>query len=224
MTAAIQELAQATPGEAALRITVSRGAGGRGAGALHTQPVTVLSISPLESGRPYAPMSVTTSSIRRNETSPLSALKSTSYGDNLAARREAVDAGVDEALMLNTAGRVACLAMGNLFLRTAADSWATPPMEEGARPGYMRRMIIDQLKSENTAFEERPIELDELLADGVRLYGANSLWGLRPIKDLGRSQPSNENQFDLVLGRWGAMISRRDYPRFPPLRSRTSSA
>ena len=196
LTAAIQELAQATPGEAALRITVSRGAGGRGAGALHTQPVTVFSISPLEAGRPYAPMSVATCSIRRNETSPLSTLKSTSYGDNLAARREAVYAGADEALMLNTAGRVACLAMGNLFLRTAADNWATPLMEEGARPGYMRRMIIDQLKSEKTAFEERPIELDELLADGVILYGANSLWGLRPIKDLnGRNLQMKPVQF-----------------------------
>lgn len=185
---AMQELAAGHMGEAALRITVSRGAGGRGAEAGAAPLTSVLSLNPLAAGRPYPALHVSTSTIRRNETSPTSRIKTTSYADNLAARREAMAAGVDEALMLNMAGRPACLAMGNLFLVTPTGVWVTPPEEEGVRPGYGRARLINALREKGEALEIRAIALDELRAEGVSLFGANSLWGVRPVSTLdGRS-------------------------------------
>lgn len=181
---ALQQFAGRVAGDAALRITVSRGAGGRGAEATSSEPLTVLSATPLSDTRPYAPMRVITASIRRNETSPLSQIKSTSYGDNLAARRQAIEAGADEALMLNLAGRPAGLAMGNLFLVTADGVWVTPPEEEGVRPGYMRASILRRLQEKGTPSEIRPVDYAELLQPGAQLFGANSLWGLRAVASL----------------------------------------
>lgn len=184
LKAALDEACRGLAGEAAVRITLSRGAGGRGAAAARALPLTVISASPLAERRPYPPLRVVTAKIRRNETSPLSRIKATSYGDNLAARREAVEAGADEALMLNIAGRPACLAMGNLFLRLPSGDWVTPPVEEGIRPGYMRTQLIGRLKASGSIIAERPINVRELTESGASLFGVNSLWGVRAIESL----------------------------------------
>ena len=55
-------------------------------------------------------------SIRRNEHSPLSRVKSLAYLDNILALREAAEAGCEEALLLNTAGRLAGGSRSNVFL------------------------------------------------------------------------------------------------------------
>jgi len=181
---ALNELAQAFAGTSAVRVTLSRGAGGRGANSSAAPAVIVLSINALGESRPYPPLRVITSSIRRNETSPLSRVKSTSYGENLAARRAATEAGADEALMLNLAGRPACLAMGNIFLRTASGDWVTPPADEGVREGYMRGQVLARLAAEGCAVHIRPVIAAELLETGASLFGVNSLWGMRPVQSL----------------------------------------
>lgn len=184
LTQAVSDLAATASGEASLRITLSRGAGGRGADASSAEPLTVIGLFPLASGRPYAPLSVITVTVARNDTSPLSRIKSTSYGDNLAARREAVALGADEALMLNTKGRPACFAMANLFLRTAGGNWITPPETEGVRPGYMRAQLLAALDAAGTPAAIRPIERGELDQHGAGLFATNSLWGVRPVAGL----------------------------------------
>ena len=154
----------------------------------------------LPQGRPFAPMTIATSSVRRNETSPLSRIKSTSYGDNLAARREAAEAGADEALMLNTRGRLACLAMANVMLaRPEGDGWrfVTPPAEEGARPGYMRGLAMQMADAAGWPCEERPVEAREASDTGWFLFGLNSLWGVRPVRSLDGTE---RNWADFPLG------------------------
>ena len=61
-------------------------------------------------------MSAITSAVRRNETSPLSRVKSLNYLDNLLAREEARRKGADEAILLNTRGMVAEGSASNVFL------------------------------------------------------------------------------------------------------------
>lgn len=193
LTDAITALAASAPGEASLRITLSRGAGGRGAEAASADPFTLISLTPLPAGRPYPPLHAITSSIARNDTSPLSRIKATSYGDNLAARREAVSKGADEALMLNTKGRPACFAMGNLFLRTAAGNWITPPESEGIRPGYARAQLLAALAAGGTPATIRAIEPEDLAESGAALFATNSLWGVRPVARL------DAVQYEIVL-------------------------
>ena len=181
---AIIECAAAAESDASLRITLSRGAGGRGAEAGAAEPLTLISLSPLPAGRPYPPLDAITAAIARNDTSPLSQIKATSYGDNLAARREAVSKGAGEALMLNTKGRPACFAMGNLFLRTPSGDWVTPPETEGVRPGYARSQLLAALEAEGSPAAIRPVERSELTAPGTSLFATNSLWGVRPVASL----------------------------------------
>lgn len=181
---ALAELASQARSEASMRITLSRGAGGRGADSAKSEPLTVISLSPLTQARPYPPLTAMTSSVLRNDTSPLSTIKSTSYADNLAARREANSSGADEALMLNTKGRPACFAMGNLFVEAPDGTWATPPESEGVRPGYMRQMILEHLRARSCPVEIRPLEADELTAPQTRIHATNSLWGLRAVARL----------------------------------------
>ena len=184
LLAALDEAASAAGSSASLRITLSRGAGGRGADAGEAQPLTVISLFPMMQSRPYAPLSAIISSIRRNETSPVSQIKSTNYADNLAARREAQSAGADEALLLNTQGRPACFAMANLFLAQPDGNWVTPPPSEGVRPGYMRGRVMAKLAERDTPCVERPIEVDELTVPNGRIFVTNSLWGLRLVASL----------------------------------------
>ena len=181
---ALNEAAGETNGDASLRITVSRGAGGRGADAGEAEPLTVISLFPMTQSRPYPPLTAITSAIRRNETSPISQIKSTNYADNLAARREAEAAGAGEALLLNTQGRPACFAMANLFLVQPDGTWVTPPPSEGARPGYMRGRVMAKLAERETPCVERPIEAEELTVPNGRIFATNSLWGLRLVASL----------------------------------------
>lgn len=184
LLAALGEAASVAGSSASLRITLSRGAGGRGADAGEAQPLTVISLFPTMQSRPYAPLSALVSSIRRNETSPVSQIKPTNYADSLAARREAEAAGADEALLLNMQGRPACFAMANLFITQPDGSWVTPPPSEGVRPGYMRGRVMAKLEERGTPCLERPIDAEELTLPNGRIFATNSLWGLRLVASL----------------------------------------
>lgn len=116
-------------------------------------------------------------SVRRNDRSPLSRIKSTNYGDSILAAAEARAAGASEAILLNTQDRVACTAAGNLFLLTRDDTLVTPPCAEGAMDGVIRARLLTQ------GAQERPITPEDL-HDAKGLYVTSSLAGLRPAQSL----------------------------------------
>lgn len=131
--------------QSALRLTVTRGAAARGLwpkDAAQQRPTCVLTVAPSVAMAPQA--FVVCRSTCRNERSPLSRIKSLSYGDNILARREAISRGADDAIMLNTKGHVACATVGNIFFRIDG-RWVTPPGEDGVLPGLARKRFIAQL-------------------------------------------------------------------------------
>ena len=78
---------------------------------------------------------------RRNQASRLSRYKTFAYGQAIQARREAREAGADEALLLNTAGALCCGAVANLLVRRNG-RWLTPPLSSGCLPGVMRARAL----------------------------------------------------------------------------------
>ena len=140
LSAAISQCTQAD--EAAVRITLSRGPGPRG---LQTHavpsPTLLITAGPLPSV-PEGGFAIIASGTRRNEFSPLASIKSLNYLDSILARREAVAAGADEAILCNTAGNLAEACAGNLFLRVG-EQWFTPPVADGALPGVARGIILE---------------------------------------------------------------------------------
>lgn len=127
--------------EAALRLTLTRGPGPRGLlPPANPAPTLLLTAAPL---LPYGgPLRLVTSTIRRDEESPLSTIKSLNYLPNVLARLEAAERGADDALLLNRAGRVAETSAATLFVFLNG-KWITPPVSEGALPGIRRAGLLE---------------------------------------------------------------------------------
>lgn len=154
-----------------LRLTVARGSGGRGlAAGDDLRPTIVIVGSPLPT-RPPGFRAVTASVARRNEQSPSSRIKSTNYLDNILALREATSRGADDALLLNTQGKVACFTAANLLARLGS-VFVTPPVADGALPGTVRRHLLEQLPIEEASLTSAQLaSADEIIATnclGVR--------------------------------------------------------
>jgi branched-chain amino acid aminotransferase len=88
------------------------------------------------------PLRLVTSTIRRDEESPLSTIKSLNYLPNVLARLEAAEQGADDALLLNRAGRVAETSAATLFVLLNGE-WVTPLVREGALPGIRRAGLLE---------------------------------------------------------------------------------
>ncbi len=169
--------------EGSLRITLTRGPGQRGLlPPAHPSPTLLIVGHPLGEAPPAA-MTAHISTIRRNEHSPLSRLKSLAYLDNVLALREAAAAGCDEALMLNTAGRLAGGSRSNLFLMMK-DSLVTPPPSEGILAGIARQTLIDLAGKAGIAAREAPLNLGDVEAASEALI-CNSLVEAKPLARVG---------------------------------------
>jgi branched-chain amino acid aminotransferase len=165
----------------ALRTTLTRGAGARGLmPPEQNQPTLLMRASPAPENPPpvHAVIARTT---RRNEHSPLSRIKSINYGDNLLALLEAKDRGANEAILLNTAGDVACATAGNIFIREKG-RLLTPPLSDGALDGITRRLLLEKEGREQTLTPEHLRNADEI-------YITNSLQGVRPVGQLEDKNP-----------------------------------
>jgi branched-chain amino acid aminotransferase len=118
---------------------------------------------------------------RKNEHSLTAGIKSISYLDNILAKTEAVSQGYQEAILLNTASKVADGAVANIFM-VKNDKIYTPPISDGALPGVMRAIVLQELKAEFPCIE-KSLSAEELLqADEVFL--TNALMGVQPISQI----------------------------------------
>ena len=159
-----------------LRTSLTAGPGGRGLRAPESSKTTCLmALAPAPPPADETPVkAVVARDVRRNEHSPLSRIKSLNYGDQLIAYREALAGGAEEAILLNTQGRVACTAVGNIII-VADGQWLTPPQSEGAMAGTKRAALIDD------GLQETVITCEGLYsADAV--YSCNAVRGLQPLE------------------------------------------
>lgn len=155
-----------------LRLTLTRGAAGRGLAADTGDFTFVATLQPFNPALMFQPMGLRLVSVRRNETSAASRIKTTSYMDQILAAREARQVSDDEALMLNTRGMLACATIGNVFL-SFGNTLVTPALDQGILPGIMRKTVLDVAAAAGLATEERAVAAAELeKADGVFLTNA----------------------------------------------------
>lgn len=167
-----------------LRLTVTRGSGGRGLAVADELRPTVVIVGSPRPVRPPGFRAITASVVRRNEQSPSSTIKSTNYLDNILALREATSRGADDAVLLNTHGRVVCFTAANLLARIGS-VFVTPPVADGALPGTVRRHLLEQL----------PIKEESLtsaqLASADEIIATNCL-GIRQLLELDNKAVSSE--------------------------------
>lgn len=167
--------------EASLRLMLTRGPSkARGLWPPATPPKpTMIAIASKFTGGARSPVKlIVATTVRRNEHSPLSRVKSLNYGDNIIARREAEACDADDALLVNSVGRVVCSTVGNIFARIDGE-WRTPPISDGILAGTARRHLIPMIKA-----REISLTLDDLArADAVFLSNSLSLLSVSEIEE-----------------------------------------
>lgn len=167
---------------AAVRLTLTAGSGGRGLDR-PASPLPRLFATAAAAVAPDAPARLILARVRRNDGSPASRIKSLSYLDNVLARAEAIGAGADEAVMLNTRGELACAAAANIFWLSDGRLW-TPALDCGALAGIARGALM-------AATETAGVEVavaragPEALERAEAVFLTNSLIGLRAVASFG---------------------------------------
>ncbi len=186
-----------------LRITATRGTGPRGlAPPAEPKPSLLVTLAPLRPQALFAPLKLHLTDIRRNDTSPSSRMKSLNYLDGVLASREALAAGCDDALFLDTHGNVACTSVGNVFV-LIGETLATPPVDDGVVPGIVRRMLLNTCDDLGLEGVERSLGLADLeRADEV--FVTNSLRLVASVSAIGRKPRASGAQVEAL----GAHVAR----------------
>ncbi|MEP0824161.1 MAG: branched-chain amino acid transaminase [Nitrososphaera sp.] len=113
---------------------------------------------------------------------PMRAKATANYANSALARVEALKAGFDEAIMLNSSGRVIEASAENVFI-VKDGALATPPATSGALEGITRDSVIKIAKENDIGCEIRDIARDELYtADEVFLTGTAA--EIKPVGEI----------------------------------------
>lgn len=181
LSMAVRSLLAEGEGSMAVRVTLTRGPTPKGfLPPRDGVPSVLITASPLPAPQPPADL-VISMVTRRNEYSPLTRIKTLSTLDSLLARQEAIRRGADDAVLLNSLGRVAQASAANLFF-LFGEEIVTPPVDEGALPGIRRELALERFP-----VTQRPLMVEEamaaddiLLTTSLSLRAAASLDG-RPL-------------------------------------------
>jgi len=119
------------------------------------------------------------SSLRQNEDSPLTRIKSTNRLFYQLSLQEAKDKGFDEAIILNNRGYIAETTRSNLFLAKDNELF-TPTLSCGCLAGITRRVIFDLAKKYNIKIYEGKFTLKDLY-EADEAFLTNSLMGVMPL-------------------------------------------
>lgn len=104
-------------------------------------------------------------------TMPVHAKATANYANSALARIEAIKFGFDEAILLNTAGKVVEASAENIFI-VKNKTLITPPISSGSLEGITRDTVLALAKEDDILIEIRDISKDELyLADEIFLTG-----------------------------------------------------
>jgi len=122
--------------------------------------------------------SIIISDIKRNESSPLTSIKSLNYADNILEKRRAKARGFDEPIFLNTRGEIAEGAASNIFF-VKENKLYTPGLECGLVNGIVRMHFVNKYE----VIEQR-IFPDEI-KDFEEIFITNSLLGVMPVVRFG---------------------------------------
>jgi branched-chain amino acid aminotransferase len=152
--------------EAYIRPVVSRGPGDLGIDPRKCPAPTVVII--VDTIRLYPKeayergLRMITASVRRPSPDALNGrIKSLNYLNNILARIEANQAGVDEALMLTPDGYVCECSADNIFLVTHGRVW-TPASHLGLLSGVTRGVVLDLARELGIPAEERIFTLHDV--------------------------------------------------------------
>lgn len=102
---------------------------------------------------------------------PMQAKAASNYANAAFARMEALENGYDEAVMLNSHGKVAEACVENIFI-VKDDIVQTPPLSAGCLEGITRDSVMQIIKENGGLVIEKDLERDDLWnADEIFMTG-----------------------------------------------------
>lgn len=111
---------------------------------------------------------ITCATLRNHPESLSPNIKSLNYLNNILAKIEAINANVEEVIMLNHKGYVAEASGDNVFI-IKGDRLITPPVSEGALEGITRNVVM-QLA------QEKGMDVSEAVMTRYDLYNADEMF------------------------------------------------
>ena len=152
--------------DAHLRVTVSRGEGEIGLDpSLCTRPTVVIMAKPLVTPSPQLferGVRIAVVSVRRNlATAVPPQIKSLNFLNNILAKREAMQVGAYDAVMLNAQGHVTEGTTNNIFF-VRQGRLCTPSVEAGILNGITREVVLLLAREQNIPVESGLFTADDL--------------------------------------------------------------
>jgi len=181
-------IAASGAGEGVIKLLVTRGSGQRG----YAMPADarcrhLLQLSPLPvwpAGHAQQGIELFPCRTRLARQPLLAGLKHLNRLEQVLARSEWTDARYAEGLLRDTRGEVIEGTLSNLFALIDG-RWVTPDLRNCGVRGVMRDWLIDWLQQQGQEVRQQPLTLKQL-AQADELFCCNSLFGIWPVRALGR--------------------------------------
>jgi len=142
---------------------------------------------------------LTYSSVRRNDTSPMTGVKSLNQGDNILQRRWALHRGFDEVVFLNFKGEIAEGTVSNLFFVSDGKLY-TPSTDCGLLEGTVRRWLIEKYDVNEISI------LPQDMNSFQEMFVTNALLGIMPVRQVNTVIFSERRVTDELLDNYRKMI------------------
>lgn len=124
--------------------------------------------------------------LRLGENPLLAGLKHCNRLEQVLARGEWTDAGIAEALMLNSSGNLVCGVMSNLFL-VQDGKLRTPRVDRCGVAGVTREVVMREATHAGIPLEETLLTADDLTR-ASEVFLTSALTGIRPVRALERRE------------------------------------
>lgn len=159
------------------KLLVSRGTGGRGySPSTSAAPAWMVARFPLPE-RAASGLRVRWCETRMSLQPALAGFKHCNRLEQILARAECDDAGMDEGLMLDTEDNVVGATSANLFV-LGPDGWHTPPVDRSGVAGVCRAHLL-------VALEARQVRLSVADVEGAQaVFLCNAVRGILPLAQL----------------------------------------
>lgn len=173
-----------------LKLTLTRGAGGRGYRPdPGMTPNLLVASAPLPPAIAEEGVVADFSSVTLSVNPLLSGIKSLNRLEQVMAARE-MDGSVFELIMSNAGGHLVEGTRTNLLVKSG-EGWITPPSRDLAVSGIMRQWVLERLREQGDVVYERPVEVEDVLSEScLGVFLLNSVLGVVPVRNLaGRNLP-----------------------------------
>lgn len=196
---------QQADGSWVLKLTLTRGEGGRGyQPGLGIRPNLMVSASAMPSTPVASGVAADFSRVPLTVNPLLAGIKSLNRLEQVMAARE-IEGNLFEVIMSDSAGNLVEGTRTNLLLKTP-EGWVTPPAKSLAVAGILRQWMLERLRARGEVVVERTVSIADVMGPhSLGLFLLNSVIGAVPVGVLaGQDLPVDDglatifNPFELL--------------------------